>query len=513
MSPHAMPPSPTASQISIGDSVANMKVDRNGIGRSNHSKTASKTSHLRHRSDSETQDLICAGFGPASLAVAVALHDAIDAEDPCLRTLDPKVRFLERQQYFAWHAGMLLPGAKMQISFLKDMATLRNPRSEFTFLNYLHRNDRLVAFTNLSTFLPQRIEYEDYMRWCADHFKDVVEYDQDVESVEPASTDSTTGAITSFRVLSANRTKGHRTERLAKHVLIAAGGRPRLPDWVPRHHPRIIHSSQYATTAHKLFPPDQPPRSIAVIGAGQSAAEVFHNLPSRFLGCKSHLLVRGSALRPSDDSPFVNEVFDPERVDDYYCQDPTVRAEAIAQDKATNYGVVRIELLEEIYASLYSQRIQYPSDAQWPQRILNHRTISHVEDLPSSNPSSDSPRLRLHIHNASSAFQATPSPQLETLDVDLVIVASGYLRNAHEEILAPLAHLRPSGNAGSWQVARDYRVQFREGAVSDDAGVWLQGCNESTHGLSDTLLSILAVRGGEVVESIFGQKAANGKAR
>jgi L-ornithine N5-oxygenase len=32
----------------------------------------------------------------------------------------------------------------------------------------------------------------------------------------------------------------------------------------------------------------------------------------------------------------------------------------------------------------------------------------------------------------------------------------------------------------------------------------LQGCNESTHGLSDTLLSILATRGGEMVNSIFG---------
>jgi L-ornithine N5-oxygenase len=32
----------------------------------------------------------------------------------------------------------------------------------------------------------------------------------------------------------------------------------------------------------------------------------------------------------------------------------------------------------------------------------------------------------------------------------------------------------------------------------------LQGCNEKTHGLSDSLLSILAVRGGEMVESIFG---------
>jgi L-ornithine N5-oxygenase len=68
-------------------------------------------------------------------------------------------------------------------------------------------------------------------------------------------------------------------------------------------HPRIIHSSQYATAISQIFPPGTTPRSVAVIGAGQSAAEVFHNIPSRFPGSKSYLLIRGSALRPSDDSP------------------------------------------------------------------------------------------------------------------------------------------------------------------------------------------------------------------
>ncbi len=58
-----------------------------------------------------------------------------------------------------------------------------------------------------------------------------------------------------------------------------------------------------------------------------------------------------------------------------------------------------------------------------------------------------------------------------------------------------------------WGINRDYSVKFEPGSVHEDAGIWLQGCNESTHGLSDTLLSILAVRAGELVESIFG----NGK--
>lgn len=77
-------------------------------------------------------------------------------------------------------------------------------------------------------------------------------------------------------------------------------------------------------------------------------------------------------------------------------------------------------------------------------------------------------------------------------------------------MLRPAEHLRPRGNdpVERWNVSRDYRVQFEPGTVSDDAGVWLQGCNETTHGLSDVLLSILATRAGEVVDTIFGNRLA-----
>lgn len=65
---------------------------------------------------------------------------------------------------------------------------------------------------------------------------------------------------------------------------------------------------------------------------------------------------RCAVLRPSDDSPFVNEVFDPERVDDIY-QTPKDRKQVIAQDKGTNYGVVRLEHIYEAKNQL--RRINY----------------------------------------------------------------------------------------------------------------------------------------------------------
>lgn len=162
---------------------------------------------------------------------------------------------------------------------------------------------------------------------------------------------------------------------------------------------------------------------------------------------------------------------------------------------------MRLELLEEIYSALYSSRIQYPNESDWPQQILTHRTVTGMDGIKDK----DGPRIQLHIRNDSGSYHAHELSKEETLDVDLVVVASGYKRNAHEDILQGLTHLRSTGaESDRWTVNRDYSVDFPEGTIAADAGVWLQGCNESTHGLSDTLLSILATRGGEMVNSIFG---------
>src|ERR1700761_377081 len=174
----------------------------------------------------EVHDLVCVGFGPASLAIAVALHDSLRAQkESASGRTSPKVRFLERQDAFKWHAGMLLPGAKMQISFIKDLATLRDPTSHFTFLNYLKEYNRLVQFSNLGTFLPSRLEFDDYLQWAASHFENVVEYSQDVESIRPRKLRGT-DKFDCFEVVSRNAASGAVTTVFSRNVVIAAGGRP-----------------------------------------------------------------------------------------------------------------------------------------------------------------------------------------------------------------------------------------------------------------------------------------------
>lgn len=247
----------------------------------------------------EELDLICIGFGPASLAIAIALHDAQTAS-PSIPP--PKVLFLEKQPKFAWHAGMQLPGAKMQISFLKDLATPRDPTSPFTFVNYLHVNGRLNHFINLGTFLPSRAEYEDYLRWCASHFSQSVRYNQEVSSVVAAAKGSD-GKVTSFSVTSRDVTGGDYISRKARNIVISVGGKPILPQ-VLQGLKHTAHSSQYATSISQIAERERGRNpKFAVVGSGQSAAEIFNDLWNRFPGSQIRLVIRGASLRPSDDSP------------------------------------------------------------------------------------------------------------------------------------------------------------------------------------------------------------------
>lgn len=176
-------------------------------------------------------------------------------------------------------------------------------------------------------------------------------------------------------------------------------------------------------------------------------------------------------------SPSVNEIFDPDRVDGIYSQNPTERAVAIALDRGTNYGVVRLELLEHLYQKQYMQRLHSPDKSSWRCRILPNRTV-----ISASQSRNLSVLLRLG-HPEESKRQESGEEEME---IDYVFTATGYVRNAHESMLSQVQDLLPEDlqKEGKFAVKRDYRVQLDESKVDGRAGVWLQGCNEGTHGVS-----------------------------
>jgi L-ornithine N5-oxygenase len=161
---------------------------------------------------------------------------------------------------------------------------------------------------------------------------------------------------------------------------------------------------------------------------------------------------------------------------------------------------VRLPLLEHIYETLYLQRLRYGNtssdeEKHWPHRIMPYRLVTSVSDSHGG--------VQLEVEDKSALYfseKAGGQQRRETLDVDAVFVATGYHRDLHETLLKDARHLMPGGElAGAkWRVQRDYRIDFMEKSVGQDAGVWLQGCCESTHGVSFSysLFLLLSLWGG-----------------
>lgn len=131
-------------------------------------------------------ELLAIGAGPSNLGLAVALEEL--APDLAENSL-----IIERNQTVEWQSGMLLPWAKSQVSFLKDLATLRNPRSRFTFLSFLKATGRIDGFINMGSLTPYRLEISAYLDWVARSLSKVsVELGRDCVRIEPSRDDSGT---------------------------------------------------------------------------------------------------------------------------------------------------------------------------------------------------------------------------------------------------------------------------------------------------------------------------------
>lgn len=416
-------------------------------------------------------DLIGIGFGPSNIALAIALQENQQAG----RQLD--AMFIEKQANFSWHPGMLLDHAHMQISYLKDLVTLRNPCSRFSFVNYLYEHGRLPAFINLKSFFPSRREFNDYLCWAARQFEDSCAYGEEVTAVLPEHQD---GHVSLLR-LRTQDASGNVKERLTRNLVIGVGGTVKIPACFQAlaGNPRVFHSHHYlkAIAAH------QDLHNVAVVGAGQSAAEIFMDLHDRKAPARIDLVMRAWAMRPSDDSPFINEVFNTEFTDHIFQRDEAGRAALLQEFRHTNYSVPDLELIQQIYKLFYEQEIT---------RDRRHRLLRRHEVI-SANAHQDGIELTLRDLDREKELIHR---------YDAVVLATGYERETHKPLLAPLARY-----LGDFSVDRSYRIK-----ASHDfsPGIFLQGACEGSHGLSDTLLSVTPIRVQEILRAL--QPPSSGKA-
>jgi L-ornithine N5-oxygenase len=419
------------------------------------------------------------GAGPSNLALAVALEECGSPE------VAEGTMILEQYQDVKWQRNLLLPWTRSQVSYVKDLVTLRNPRSRFSFLNFLHERGELDEFVNLGTFHPFRWQLSTYQQWVADTLEHVqVRYGVRAERVLPIHAED--GAMLGFAVrLSDGDTI------LCRDLVFGAGRAPFVPEvFASLPAERVVHSTEYGSRVGDttgLARPGRPLRPV-VIGGAQSAAEMFMALHQDAPDSSPTMLVRSIALKDYQTSKFVNELFYPSFVDEFFTMPEEVRTKVLDEMRLTNYAGLAPPFLDELYTMIYRQKML-------GQPVSVIRGLTEVVDARVESVPGGGAEVVLEVHDRRSGG-------VEQLRCDALFLGTGF----DQEMPAMVRHLADTIGLPEVRVNRQYRVDLGAGAKG---ALYLQGVNEATHGISDTLISVLAHRSADIAGDILERRTAH----
>jgi len=282
----------------------------------------------------EVFDVLGVGFGPANIAVAAA-NEELGTE--------LRMHFFEKNKTSAWQVGMQFGQSDIQNHPLRDLVTPRNPRSKYSFTNFLHVKGRLFEFLNLGRIYPLRTEYSRYVEWVAAHFAENVSYDTEVKSVEYLhSEDKSINKVTTNK----------NTVYFGRSLIVAPGRTPYIP--APFNNissPNVIHLNQFILTLGKKK--EQSLEKVAVVGSSQSAVEIMLHLAGELPDTELYGFSRSFGYRMKDVSPFTGEVYFPEFVDTYYASSNQQKRTLNKDLRFTNYSATDSDVLDALYLIMY----------------------------------------------------------------------------------------------------------------------------------------------------------------
>jgi len=405
-------------------------------------------------------DVVGVGLGPFNLGLAALLEDtAVEAT------------FLEQESAFAWHEGMLIDGATLEVPFLADLVTLADPTSEFSYLNYLRETDRIYEFYFYETFQVPRQEYNAYLAWVADRL-DSCQFSRRVTSV--TETDD------SFRVEARDPETGDQYVITADDIVLGIGSQPYVPD---QFHDclgeSVCHTARYRDRRDGLVESD----SIAVVGSGQSAAEVVLDLLERQADNDYRLdwLTRSDGFFPMEYSKLGLQHFTPEYVQYFYDLDQSTKDDVLPEQDLLYKGI-DFQTSARIYDTLYERSIGSRSPD------FGMLALTAVEDIDGRD---DGYRLSCHQTQQDERF---------IHEADVVVLGTGYHRPT-PSFLRPLEDALARDSKGRLQITEDYRVE------SDTAGrIFVQNGEVHTHGVGAPDLGLGCYRNAVIIEQLAGDE-------
>lgn len=404
----------------------------------------------------EHHDLVGIGVGPFNLSLA-ALLEAV----PTLRAV-----FLERRQAFRWHPGMMLPDARMQTSWLKDLVTPVHPTSPYSFAAYLVAKRRFYAFISAGFEAVSRAEFADYLGWAAAQLPSL-RFGERVHEVD----------FDGRRfVLRADGGSLH-----ADNLVLATGHRTNIPACLSGLlGPDCLHASAFLDRR-----PDLEGRRVAIIGGGQSGAELFLHALRGHSGRPAEVawLSRRANFEPLDETPFTNELFTPDYVRRFYALPAARKAETVAAQKLASDGISPLTL-REIYRHLYD----LAHVAGTPQRftLLPGRELFAAERR--GNVFSIVLRNRL-------------SGAVETRLADCLILCTGY-RFAMPACLEPLRPRLDLCADGQFTLGPDFALSWDGPA---ERRIFAQNAGRHSHGIAEPQMSLMAWRSATIVNALLGR--------
>jgi lysine N6-hydroxylase len=404
-------------------------------------------------------DVVGVGVGPFNLSLAALLCPLGDV----------KSRFFERAAHFEWHPGMMLAGSCMQTSFLKDLVTPADPTSRFGFLSYLVERGQFYRFLNAEYPRVLRVEFASYLRWVADQLPNL-RFGCDVKEV----------AVRDGQL--SVRLDSTREWLNARNLVIGAGLHPHVPRGLEASLGReCFHSSSYL---HSQVSVEK--RRVAIVGGGQSSAEICLDLLSGRLGQAASIdwITRRANLSPLDETAFTNEFFTPDYVRSFHRLPEERRRQLVPQQKLAGDGISPLTL-NQISQRLYELEC---IEQRGPRcRILPEREVRSLRR--------ERGEYRLFAHNAFTG-------QSEALDADVVILATGY-RYRLPECLEPIAERMPRDAEGNPRLREDFSVIW-DGPP--EQRVYMQNAGRCSHGIADAQLSLAAWRSAVICNSLVGRR-------
>lgn len=414
-------------------------------------------------------DTIGIGFGPANIAIAIAMEEL---------GFDKTVLFFEAKDDISWQENMMFEDSDIQNNPLRDLVTPRNPRSKYSFTNFLFEKKRLFEHLNCGFNLPLRVEFAQYIKWVGEHFNEKVRLSTKIESIELFQDENQTDIYKLKDSLD--------NYYYCYSIILAPGRTPNIPqEFSGVKSSKVIFLNDYLKTVNQIT----SPKKIAVVGGSQSSIEIMLNLSDKFPDTVILGISRSFGYKQKDVNPFTGEVYFPEFVDLFYNSSDQTKKSLIQDLLLTNYSASDADVLDRLYKKMYLQKI---TDKQ---RIFIHRkaTISKVNITKENN-------IKLSLNKVEGT-------DIVEEVVDLVILATGFKNlgaNENNEryprIMENLISQVDIKNDDFLRINYDYSINFKNRNINS---FFLNGLCESSHGMGDAgSFSLLALRSEVIVKSL-----------